>query len=102
LRPLILTQRTAAIPAAPGISVDPVAQGARVDPQVPGDLRDRLAGLPDQPDRAFPEIVIELPACFCHRRSPLRRCLHATRGSPRTRTPLCFDVKGGCAEGGVR
>src|SRR5262249_17836706 len=25
----------------------------------------------------------ELPACLCHRRPPLRRCVHATRGNPR-------------------
>ena len=27
----------------------------------PGDLRDRPAGLPDQPDRALPKVLIELP-----------------------------------------
>src|SRR5262249_33858837 len=82
LRPLTLAQRTAPIAAAARISVHPVAQGARVDAQIPGHLRDRLPGLPDQPDRALPEISAELPACLRHRRSPLRRCLHATRGSP--------------------
>ena len=40
------------------------------DAQVTGHLRDRLAGLPDQPDRALPEVRIELPACLCHRRPP--------------------------------
>src|SRR5690348_12573856 len=44
---------------------------------------DRLTGLPDQPDRALPEVPIELPACLCHRPVlPLRRCVHVTRGSP--------------------
>src|SRR6516225_8686290 len=47
LRPLILIQRPGAIPAAALVRVDPVAQGAFVDAQVPGDLRDRLPGLPD-------------------------------------------------------
>jgi len=55
--------------------------------QVPGHLRDRLAGLPDQPHSALPEIRIELPARLCHRPVlPLRRCLHATRGSPNRST----------------
>jgi hypothetical protein len=40
---------------APLVGVHPIALGARVDPQIPGDLRDRLTGLPDQPDRALPE-----------------------------------------------
>jgi hypothetical protein len=35
-----------------------------------GHLRDRPAGLPDQPDRALPEIGIELPARLCHRLPP--------------------------------
>jgi hypothetical protein len=56
-------------PAAARVSVHPVAQGYRVDPQVPGYLRDRLAGLADQPDGALPEISIELPAYLCHRPS---------------------------------
>jgi hypothetical protein len=34
------------------------------------DLRDRIAGLPDQPHRALPEIQIEPPARLCHRRTP--------------------------------
>src|SRR6516225_2904233 len=32
-----------------------------------GHLRDRLAGLPDEPARALPEIGVELPARLCHR-----------------------------------
>jgi len=56
LRPLILAQH-AVRSTAPLVGVHPVAQGALVDTQVP-----------DQPHRALPEILIELPACFCHRR----------------------------------
>src|SRR6185436_7701800 len=82
LRPLILRQGPVRIAAAPLIRVHPVPQGPLVDPEIPGDLRDRLAGLPDQPDRALPEVLIERPACLCHRRPPLRRCVHATRGNP--------------------
>jgi hypothetical protein len=67
-RPLI--QRAGAIAAAPLVGVHPGAQGALVDAQVLGHLRDRLARLPDQPHRALPEIGIELPACFCHRLPP--------------------------------
>ena len=65
------------------VRVDPVPQRALVDAQIFRDLRDRPAGLPDQPDRALLEVLIELPACLCHRPVlPLRRCVHATRGSP--------------------
>ena len=39
----------------------PVAQGPLVDAQLPGHLRDRPAGLPDNPDRALPEILIKPP-----------------------------------------
>jgi hypothetical protein len=42
---------------------------ARLDPQVPGHLRDRLARLAHQPERALPEIGVKLPACPCHRPS---------------------------------
>ncbi len=39
---------------------------------VPRHLRDRLAGLPDQPDRALPEVRIELPPRLSsHRRTSL-------------------------------
>jgi hypothetical protein len=50
--PLILAQRAVPVPAAAPVRVHPVPQGAFVDPQVPGHLRDRAAGLPDQPHRA--------------------------------------------------
>jgi hypothetical protein len=32
--------------------------------EFPGDLRDRLAGLPDQPHRTFLKVLIELSACL--------------------------------------
>ena len=38
----------------------PVTQRRLVDPQLAGDLRDRLAGLVDQPHRALLEVLIEL------------------------------------------
>ena len=34
---------------------NPIAQGARVDTQVPSHLGDRLAGVPDNADRPLPE-----------------------------------------------
>src|SRR5712692_1288899 len=88
LRALALAQLPVpALPAAP-VSIDPVSQGPRVHPQVPGHLRDRLARLADQPHRALPEVPIELPACLSHRRYlPLRGSLHAGRGNPRTGHP---------------
>src|SRR5436190_22773110 len=60
--PLVLIQPAIAALALPTVPGHPVLQRARVNPQVPGHLRDRLARLPDQPDRAFPEIPVELPA----------------------------------------
>src|SRR3954454_15432813 len=51
----------------------PVAQGALVDPQLPGHLRDRLAGLEHQPDHTGLEVRIELPVLPSHRRPPQRR-----------------------------
>src|SRR5215475_15405699 len=61
------------------LSSDPTrhAEVHRSEPRRAAHAFDRLAGLPDQPDRALPEISVELPACLCHRRTPLRRCLHA-------------------------
>jgi hypothetical protein len=70
--PLALGQlAVTALPAAP-VQRDPVAQRALVHPEVTRHLRDRLAGLPHQPHRALPEVLIELPARFsCHRRTSL-------------------------------
>jgi hypothetical protein len=45
---------------------NPVAQGARIDPEVSRDLGDRLAGIPDDADRTLPELRIELPPCLWH------------------------------------
>src|ERR1039458_4479142 len=71
LAPLVLAQLPVPGAAPAPVQVHPVAQGALVDSELPGDLRDRLAGLPDQPYRALPEVLIELPSCLCHRRPPL-------------------------------
>jgi hypothetical protein len=38
-----------------------IRKRAKDNAQIPGHLRDRLPGLPDNPDRALPEILIELP-----------------------------------------
>ena len=59
-----------AVAAAP-VSIDPVAQCALVDSEVPGHVRDRPAGLPDQPHRVLPEVPIELPARLSYRRTSL-------------------------------
>ncbi len=69
--PLILIQRAVPLLPAPPVQRDPVAQRPLVDPELAGHLRDRLAGLPDDPHRAVPEIAVELPACLSHRRTPL-------------------------------
>jgi EAL domain len=45
---------------------DPVTQGARVHTQAPGDLGDRLTGLPDDAYRTLPELRIELPSRIWH------------------------------------
>src|SRR5215831_16868514 len=66
LRPLVSARYSVATAAA-GAGVDPVAQGARVDPQIPGHLRDRIASLADQRNGALPETGVELPACHRHR-----------------------------------
>src|SRR5215467_9626735 len=71
LGPLILGQLPVPAVPAPPVSVDPVAQRPLADPEVPGHLRDRLAGLPHQPHRALPEVPVELPARLSHRRTPL-------------------------------
>src|SRR5207344_1310795 len=82
LSPLVLAQLSAAGLPPPPVSTDPVLQRARADPQVPGDLRDRLTGLPDQPDRALLEVLIELPARLCHRPSSLKAMCPRYEGKP--------------------
>jgi len=69
----------------------PVLQGPRDNPQLPGHLHDRLARLPDQPDRALPEILVELPARLSHRPPHLMPCVHATRGNPQVGFPASQD-----------
>src|SRR4029077_16677555 len=77
---LVLAQRAFTTPSTP-VQVHPSTQRALVQPQLPGHLRDRLARLPDDPHRAFPELPIEISPL--HRQSlPSRRCLYGTRGSP--------------------
>src|SRR2546421_6596305 len=62
LGPLILAQLpVTALPAAP-VSVHPVAQRPLLDPELPGHPRDRLAGLPDPPHPAPPEVRSPLPS----------------------------------------
>ena len=55
LGPLVLAQRRVAVLPAASLPSAPVTQRALVDPQLPGHLRDRLAGLEHQPHRALPE-----------------------------------------------
>ena len=53
---------------APGalVLVHPVTQGPFVDPQVPGHLRDRLAGLPNDTHRTLAELPIEPTSRLSH------------------------------------
>src|SRR5690348_4039271 len=83
LRPLILTQRAVTLAAAALVGIHPVAQGALIDPQIPGHLRDRLTRLPDQPHRALPEVPVELPARFRHRPSSFKAMCPRYEGKPR-------------------
>src|SRR5690348_6360436 len=81
LRALGLAQRrVAALIAAPPASA-PVTQRALVDAQLPGHLRDRLARLEHQLNRAISKLLIKFSVLPWHRSSS-KRCLHATRGSP--------------------
>src|SRR4051812_14718878 len=79
---LVLAQRRVAVLPPAALAGAPVAQRALVDPQIPGHLRDLLAGLEHQLHRTMLEVRIELPVLPAHRSSS-KRCLHATRGSPR-------------------
>ncbi len=40
------------------------------------------SSIPATADRAFPEVLIELPVRFRPSSSSLRRCVHVTRGGP--------------------
>ena len=62
--PFVLAERATTALTAPPVSVNPVAQRPIMDPQFPGNLRNRLASLPDQPHRTLLEALIELPACL--------------------------------------
>src|SRR4051794_2264423 len=99
---LVLAQRRVAVLPPAALAGAPVAQRALVDPQIPGHLRDRLAGLEHQLHRTVLEVRIELPVLPAHRSSS-KRCLHATRGSPATRSPLVFGsmLIGALHAGGV-
>jgi len=55
-------------------------QGALVHAQVTSDLRDRFTGLGDDPDRALPELLVELAPLLWHG-SPYSRCLHDAGGT---------------------
>src|SRR4029077_6952915 len=52
---LVLVQRAFALPSPP-VQVHPPTQRALVQAELPSHLRDRLTRLPDDPDRAFPEL----------------------------------------------
>src|SRR4029079_11023035 len=91
---LALAQRRVAVFPAASLPRAPVTQRALVDAQLPGHLRDRLPRLEHQPHRTRPKVLIELPVLPRHR-SSLKRCLHATRGSPRP----CPTARGTVARG---
>src|SRR3954464_4665203 len=82
LRTLVLTQRPVAAVTSPPCDGDPVPEGALVAPQLAGHLRDRLAGLEHQPDRAGLEVLIELAVLPRHRCPPQRRDVSTLRGEP--------------------
>src|SRR5215470_7951798 len=79
LRTLTFTQP---VPArtSPPLQRHPPTQRALTHTQIPSHLRNRLARLPDNPNRTLLELLIKLSSF--HRRSlPSWRCLHDTRGS---------------------
>ena len=61
LRAFALAQRTVAAGTRPALMGAPVAQRALVDAQIPGHLRDRLTGLPNDPHR--PVGTVALSGC---------------------------------------
>src|SRR3954468_10416196 len=61
-------QAVGALPGLPRLG-HPVAQRALVDPQVPGDLGDRLVRLLNDPDRSLAELPVVLLADLWHRYS---------------------------------
>ena len=70
LGPLVLTQSAITALALPVVFGHPVLQRAWVNSTVPGHLRDRLAGLPDQPHCACLKSASNFLRLF-HRRPPL-------------------------------
>src|SRR5215212_1625842 len=77
------------------LPIHPVAQGPRIDPEVPGHLSDRLAGLTHDPHRALTELGVVLPTCLWHHHSsyamPPRFCgipAVPSSPSPASRTSL--------------
>src|SRR5215217_1131572 len=51
------------------VPIHPVAQRPRVNPEIPGHLSDRLAGLTHDPHRALTELGVVLPTCLWHHHS---------------------------------
>src|SRR3954454_15887239 len=94
LRALVLAHRPVAAVTSPPCDGDPVPERALVDAQLAGHLRDRLAGLAHQPDRAGLEVLIEPAVLPRHRCPPQRRDVSTLRGeaqgrAPEGRTPRC-------------
>src|SRR5215213_3900111 len=79
---VILRQARRAVTGVPS-ALHPVAQGALVDPQVAGDLRDRLPGLLDDPNSSLTELPIVLLPYLWHL-DPHCRCLHGSGGTTKT------------------
>src|SRR5690348_12897475 len=82
LRALVLSHRAAALTPCPPVLGAPVPQGALIDPQIPGHLRDRLPGLTEDPNRHHRGTHDRASVVSPSPPTSLRRCLHATRGSP--------------------
>src|SRR5664280_1586759 len=71
----------------PPIGRDPVPQSALVDPEIPGHLSDRLTGLPYDPDRPSPELLIKLASRLGHYTASLLRVPPGYEGKPSTSSP---------------
>src|SRR5918998_47134 len=64
------------------VLLHPVTQRLLTNPQVPGDLRHRLARLPDDPDCSLAELRVEPTSCLWHG-APYSPCLHDLGGTSR-------------------
>src|SRR5664280_728735 len=73
----------------PPIGRDPVPQSALVDPEIPGHLSDRLTGLPYDPDRPSPELLIKLASRLGHYTASLLRVPPGYEGKPRRSAVGC-------------